>query len=175
MRTWLATIAFVSVAGCATNHAEEEDGQRRFDPYFIGVWKSDLRQFTAKDPKPERKEKQATTDDTTVEVRADGTATIRQALADVPLENGITLPLLTIKVDGNWVVYSSNLVFMPTHTEVDGQAKGKALEQFKVLKPKIAKGASQQSFFAIDKIDNDTFDMRDSQPGYLRMHRKAKL
>lgn len=175
MRTWLATIAIASLAGCAVQPDTEVEGQRRLDPYYIGVWKSDLRQYTAKDPKPDAHEKQPKTNDTTVEVRADGTAAMWQTMTDVPIDEGVTMPFLTIKVDGTWVIYSNNLVFMPTHTEVEGQASGKALERFKVLKPEIEKGASRQSFFSITKIDDNTFDMRDSQPGYLRMHRKAKL
>jgi len=175
MRTWLATIAIAPLAGCAAQPDTEVEGQRRLDPYYVGVWKSDLRQFTAKDPKPEGQGKQAKTSDTTVEVRADGTAAMWQTLTDVPLENDTSMPFMSLKVDGTWVIYSNNLVFMPTHAEVDGQASGKALEQFKALKPRIIKSASMQAFFSVTKIDDNTFDMRDSQPGYLRMHRKAKL
>lgn len=174
MRTWLAVFAIVALAGCAAQSEVENDGKRTIDPYFVGIWKGDKRQFSPSDPKPGEKNHEPKSVDTTVEVRADGTATMLQTMTDVPFEGGVTMPFLTIKVDASWVIYSNNLVFMPTHVDVEGQATGKALEQFKRLKPEIERGSRQQAFFAVKKVDDNTFEMRDSQPGYVSMHRSAK-
>ncbi|MBS1707672.1 MAG: hypothetical protein JSS65_03000 [Armatimonadetes bacterium] len=108
----------------------------------------------------------------TIEIRADGTATEKDAITDLPLESGI-VPFVTISRQSTWS-FADGILFLHTQkVEVEGKPDAKTKSEFADVKQDIVSQRGQSQSLRVLKVDENTFDANGNDPGTIRLHRQG--